>query len=310
MRKRVLLVFPMRDGQTGVFLQRAFLACGNELAIIDPKVEPEAMVGVVEEFKPQLIFMSRTKELLDGLKYIRKKYPQIITASWNVDKRDSVTQFGKPLLQLFDSVHLFYTISKNNIYEYRKLCPNTQVKHLQQGTDLIDYCEQPLASADIQKYKCDVMFAGSINPIHKGRKELIEFLKNKVNMKIYGENGKSRIIDGEHSKACECAKICLSHCGWPKTGCSSSVRIYKIMSAGGFCLEEYSDGIEEFLENKIVTYRTKEECLEKIQYYLSHEEERKKIAKEGMRLVCEKHTYTHRIKQVLEDVKILCEAKL
>ena len=142
---------------------------------------------------------------------IKNKFPTIKTACWNVDKRNSVNEFasfGTPsLLKLFDIVDNFYTIALGNIEEYKRVCPNTKVSHLQQGCDLIAHKTEELTQEDHDKYDCDVMFAGMYpSGCHQNRTNLINFLKTKpINFKIFG--GPSAIYDTEHNKASQCAKI-------------------------------------------------------------------------------------------------------
>ena len=65
------------------------------------------------------------------------------------------------------------------------------------------------------------------------------------------------------------------------------------MGCGGFLLSSYH---EELLENfdegvHCATYRSVEECLDKIDYYLCHDDERKKIAANGLERVRENFSY-------------------
>lgn len=61
------------------------------------------------------------------------------------------------------------------------------------------------------------------------------------------------------------------------------LRIFDIMGAGGFLITNYQTEIPEFFENgkDLVCYESKQDLLEKISYYLNHEEEREEIARNG-----------------------------
>lgn len=61
--------------------------------------------------------------------------------------------------------------------------------------------------------------------------------------------------------------------------------------------ELFKDGVH------LVTYKTTDEAVEKARYYIAHEEEARKIAEAGYNEVMAKHTYTHRVKTVLEMMK-------
>jgi len=61
---------------------------------------------------------------------------------------------------------------------------------------------------------------------------------------------------------------------------------------------------EMFEESKhLVSWRDKENLLEKIRYYLENKEEREEVALQGMDFALEHHTYLHRAKEVLKKVK-------
>jgi Uncharacterized protein conserved in bacteria len=49
--------------------------------------------------------------------------------------------------------------------------------------------------------------------------------------------------------------------------------------------------------------RSEKETLRLVDYYLGHEEERKKIAWQGQREVYLKHTYRHRAFDMLKDIR-------
>jgi spore maturation protein CgeB len=49
----------------------------------------------------------------------------------------------------------------------------------------------------------------------------------------------------------------------------------------------------------LATASTKEEALDKIGYYLTHPDERKKIALQGQQYVYMNHTYERRVREVI-----------
>ena len=71
------------------------------------------------------------------------------------------------------------------------------------------------------------------------------------------------------------------------------LRVLDIMACGGFVLSNWQPELEEyFIEGEeIALFDDKEECAEKIAYYLSHEEKRKEIAAAGKRKVQELFSY-------------------
>ncbi len=76
------------------------------------------------------------------------------------------------------------------------------------------------------------------------------------------------------------------------------------MGAGGFLMTNYQ---EDFLKHfkpdrEFVFYEDKEDLMEKTAYYLEHETERKKIAKNGFLKTAAEHTYKKRLEEMLAVV--------
>lgn len=82
------------------------------------------------------------------------------------------------------------------------------------------------------------------------------------------------------------------------------LRVFDIMGAGGFVLTNDQPELSEFFVEgeDYEAFRSEEEMLGKIDYYLLHEEERKKIAENGCRKVRSRHTYTERIRQIEREL--------
>lgn len=78
-------------------------------------------------------------------------------------------------------------------------------------------------------------------------------------------------------------------------------RIMDIMGAGGFVLTNYcAETAELFIEDQeIVMFRTPEELVEKVDYYLAHDSEREKIAKRGYEKVMACYTYENKLSELI-----------
>ena len=102
-------------------------------------------------------------------------------------------------------------------------------------------------------------------------------------------------------KIFQCSRINLNMTNRP---ISSGIpqRVYDIMGAGGFLLSNYQPELAEYFEigEELVVYESQRDLLEKIAYYLAHEEERRKIAARGRRAIKERHQYSMRLKMMFE----------
>ncbi len=84
-----------------------------------------------------------------------------------------------------------------------------------------------------------------------------------------------------------------------------SMRIFEGTACGALVLtDSIANGLEELFEigREIVVYRDDADLMEKIAYYLAHEEEREAIARAGQRRTLREHTYLHRMRRLVEIV--------
>lgn len=99
----------------------------------------------------------------------------------------------------------------------------------------------------------------------------------------------------------KCSKINLNMTNRPiKTGLP--LRIFDLMGAGGFVISNYQAEIPEHFipDEDIVLYDSIPDLLDKIDYYLKHDDERRQIAKNGHDKVKEFHSYDVKLKEMLQ----------
>lgn len=83
------------------------------------------------------------------------------------------------------------------------------------------------------------------------------------------------------------------------------LRVFDILSCGGFCLTNYQPEIAEYFEDgkELVMFSDPEDLLLKAEYYLTHEEERAQIAEAGYQRLCREHE----LSQILMKLFIMAE---
>lgn len=84
------------------------------------------------------------------------------------------------------------------------------------------------------------------------------------------------------------------------------LRAFDIMGAGGFLLSNYQEDFFDFFVpgEDFDYYDGVEDLMTKIEYYLSHEKERKEIAHNGFQKITESHTYEHRIDTMIKIAEL------
>ena len=81
-------------------------------------------------------------------------------------------------------------------------------------------------------------------------------------------------------------------------------RVWDIMSVGGFCITNYQEELEDYfvIDKELVVYHSLDELMEKIDYYLKHEDERLRIAINGYKAVRNKHDSKERLQRVIQYI--------
>ncbi len=309
---RVLLLFPMADGQTGPAIKHAFEQLGHEVMVVDAKRTPGNSFLMASTFAPELVFCSRTPALAGQVAQIKSRLKNTKTCMWNVDTRDTLNEW-EHLFPLIRAVDYHFIIGTNLLSEWRREL-NAKTFWLPQGLQNEVYDKpRSLTEEDRQKYECDVCFCGSIPPpgrYHHDRPPIIEAIQQAgFKLNIWGSGGAPQVYNEEHNKQVALAKINLGISGWPDAGKCVSVRDYKILGAEGFLLERCGDGLKDLLplngSGRILDcYDSEQSLIEKISYWLTNEDEKKSVAERGYKWVHEKATYIHRIKMALNYMEM------
>lgn len=280
-----ILVLGPDDQHTFSYIHWSLQDMGHTGQIIDPRVigDTELLLDGYD-----LIICSRTPTLHKVI--VDSKVPVVV---WNVDCRGSIEayakEFGEDLRKLFTRADVLYTVARGEIPMFHNAGCNA--KWLVQG--IYPSTDNKFGE---RSYQYDVSFLGGIDYIHGGRVELLRAIDKRFKLNT------EQAFAKEASRVYYNTKINLGNAHSPELG-ENSVRDQKICGSGGFLLTSYYDGIEEvWPEGCIEIYKSHEECLKKIEYYLEHEEEREKIADAGYEEVHANQKYSDRLKVILDDI--------
>lgn len=303
---KILLLFPMKDGQTGPAIKYAFNRLGHKVEPVDAKLNPDEGYTRALEFKPDLVFCSRTQALTKTVLKIKDKFKKVVVCMWNVDGRDNINRWSY-LFDLIRLCDLHFVVDSGSLKEWRLINQNTH--WLPQGLQSEIYNKpKRITQNDKDRYESDVTFAGDLGSrIHWQRIKYIEAIK-KAGIKFKLWNRNQGVWNEQHNKMVTLTKINLGCTIYFGPGNGVSVRNYKIMGAGGFLLDLWPEKIHSHFPlqdgKKIMdTYTDPEDLIKKINYYLEHEDERKEIAERGYEWVRANARYIDRMKEVIRFVK-------
>ncbi len=82
-------------------------------------------------------------------------------------------------------------------------------------------------------------------------------------------------------------------------------RVWDVLACGGFLITNDQSEIFEFFEvgRELEVYSSKEELIEKIDYYLKNEDKRRRIAENGYEMVKDQHTVLHRVISMIKCIQ-------
>lgn len=250
----------------------------------------KALLQLVDEYKPDcIIFVIGFKPSYEGLEILRTKVKKIcgwwiLTSRWiNIEEREHT---------LYDAFFLFrkefVPIAKDRGFNafYRPHVVNDYV-----------FKNINITSEEKKLYGSDVIFVGGQTP---PRRKVVDILSNlNIDIRIYGPNWRRyyifqprvlRAIKGiglygdELVKHYVASKIVLNISGWfTEKAYEMNQRIFDVPACGGFLLTDYMDELESFFKigEEIEAYKSVEELIDKIQFYLKHEDIRERIAIKG-----------------------------
>lgn len=83
-------------------------------------------------------------------------------------------------------------------------------------------------------------------------------------------------------------------------------RVFDILNCGGFCLTNYQPEVAQYFEDgqELVMYSSFEDLAWKVQYYLTHEEERAQIARNGKEKMRREFELALRLSEMLRTVEV------
>lgn len=82
---------------------------------------------------------------------------------------------------------------------------------------------------------------------------------------------------------------------------AANMRLFEATGVGSCLLTDYKDDLKDLfdLDNEVVVYKSKEECIEKANWLIQNPEKAKAIGEAGQKRALSAHTYQHRAEQMI-----------
>ena len=162
-----------------------------------------------------------------------------------------------------------------------------------------------------------VSFVGSLHPSHASRVRWLEYLCERVPVEVWtaSTNGlpagspimrcrRGAAWGVEMYEILHESLLTLNHHIDVAERYAGNIRLFEATGVGSLLVTDWKTNLHEIFEpgKEVIAYRTSEECVEMIRYYLEHETERQAIASAGQQRTLRDHTYYHRMQELVNIV--------
>ena len=163
---------------------------------------------------------------------------------------------------------------------------------------------------DRNKYSCDLT---TVSNMYYYRARMLEGFKD-YDLKIWGKSYPNwlesplrahypgvYVAELEKAKALNAAKIVLNTVHYGEIE-GVNCRLFEVAGCGAFQIADWKPALPGLFEpeREIVTFHTRQELKEKVDYYLAHSEERREIADRAYARAHREHTYEIRLNRMFE----------
>ena len=158
-------------------------------------------------------------------------------------------------------------------------------------------------------------FVGGISRAHAGRLNLLEHLANNLDITFYGygadDLAPGSAVAARHRgeawalamyQALARSRITVNvHIDAAENN-ANNMRLYEATGCGALLVTDHKDNLADLFEpeREVVTYRSADEAVEKVRYYLDHPAEAAQIARAGQARTLREHGYRHRMEELIE----------
>ena len=117
------------------------------------------------------------------------------------------------------------------------------------------------------------------------------------------------LAESEKAKALGAAKIVINTMHYSEIE-GVNCTLFEAAGCGAFQIADWKPSLPELFEpeREIVTFRTRQELKDKVDYYLAHPLERQEIASRALARAHREHTYEVRIHKMLDDLGLVAPA--
>lgn len=244
----------------------------------------------------------------------------VFNVLWHPDA--SVPDWLPPLA---DAADLCCVQSRGMLPEFRR-AGIRDPEWLMEGFTPACYAYETVTPEEREQFTCDVTLVGTIDRVPGYRRRLRALnclIREGLTVRWWGRRmslrrnppwlyfsparrawGGQMVWNDTFAKACHCARIHLALPRRAEVPGGLSNRAFMATGVGAFYLSLYRQGMEEFftLGEEVEAFHDEDEMVQKVRYYLEHEEERRRVARAGQKRALACYTNQHTFRRLLRLV--------
>lgn len=284
-----------------------------------PQLVQKHFINTLQKHKPDIV-------LVIGFLYrfinpkLLKKLKQQLRFSMILFDTDTCNLFGKrrELLFFLETELPVY----DKIYSFSKRSSEFINGIQEVKSAFFPFGAKPIAIPESTEKQFDICFIGTAD---MRRIFLLEQIKNR-NLVVYGSRWKryksvmsknlrqkiqyTPLWGQELHRLFHKSKIILNITRSTFYGVETgmNLRLFETLAAHSFLLTDYCEELDEIFTTgeEIETYRSSGELIDKVDYYLRHDEKREKIAQKGYELFISKFTWKARVQEMAKQIQNIC----
>ena len=253
----------------------------------------------IEKIKPDVLYIQEYNILSDG--FISKLKPLVKLIVGQVAS-------PIPILRSFKSYDLVLSSAPHFVENFRTKGINSKFYRL--GFD--DRVLKEINKSDI---RFDFTFVGGLSKAHKNAFELLNIVSEQTSLELFGY-GKETLKPSSSAyrhhhgevwgldmyKILSQSAMTLNRHGEIARNFASNMRLYEATGMGTCLITDWKENLHTLFEpeEEVVTYRTADELIEKVNYLLENDDERMKIAEAGQKRTLKEHTFHNRMTELLK----------
>lgn len=250
-----------------------------------------------------------------GVEIYLRSWP-VEYSALNKDKVDVLIETIPYELELVKNMDIVFTGSLKKSNEYKKMGINAYF--MPQFTS-----DDKFYPAYNEKYKSRILFVANQWPEQEVRKSVRYAINNGIKIDIYGR-GWENILNQDDKEMHKSMQIANDELKYYYSSADIvlndtrddmidigiiSNRIYDVTACKGFIISDYIPEIEEIYGDAIPMYRTEEEFVRLIDYYLKHPEERKQKAMKAYEITKKRFVADIVVRDMVKIIQDYCKNK-